>query len=159
MASGDFFGGLLGGDLGGSGGLHAEGGALGEKLAATLRCTDGVAEAFAKESLQIVDALQMGGQRVGSAGSSVNHTPALRRAQVGIALRSASDAAREAAQVVMAKPGLAAIVAAVATARAIFARVRTYSMCVSRSFVALCVGVLVCTGRGASRCACTRAVC
>jgi magnesium-transporting ATPase (P-type) len=115
---------MLGGDL-----ESSASGVMGE-LAAALRKTDGVAEAYPRQSFQIVDALQMGGQRVGAAGSTVDHMPALRKAQVGIALSNASDAAREAAQVVMAKPGLAAIIAAVATAREIFVRVRTY--CVYR---------------------------
>ncbi|HUY41615.1 MAG TPA: plasma-membrane proton-efflux P-type ATPase [Candidatus Dormibacteraeota bacterium] len=87
---------------------------------------DVLADVLPEDKYAIVQALQAAGHRVGMTGDGVNDAPALRAAQVGIAVASATDAAKNAASIVLTNPGLAEAVAAVQESRAIFRRMMVY---------------------------------
>ncbi|KAK9829684.1 hypothetical protein WJX72_007324 [[Myrmecia] bisecta] len=88
---------------------------------------DGFAEVFPEHKFEIVKILQDRHHMVGMTGDGVNDAPALKKADVGIAVAGATDAARGAADIVLTKPGLATIVTAIIGARKIFQRMTTYS--------------------------------
>ncbi|MGD9897022.1 MAG: HAD-IC family P-type ATPase [Candidatus Methylacidiphilaceae bacterium] len=81
---------------------------------------------FPEEKFRIVDHLQREGHVTGMTGDGVNDAPALRQAEVGIAVSTACDVAREAASIALTNPGLMDIVAAVETSREIYERMLTY---------------------------------
>jgi H+-transporting ATPase len=98
---------------------------------------------------RLVEALQRGGHVVGMCGDGVNDAPALRQAHIGIAVLSATDAAKAAAGMVMTEPGLGGIVFAVREGRTAFQRLLTYAfnMLVKKVEIVLFLGVgLVLTG-------------
>ena len=76
----------------------------------------------------LVKAFQKGGHTVGMCGDGANDAPALRQAQIGIAVSTATDVAKSAAGVVLTEPGLAGIVAAVKEGRITFQRILTYTL-------------------------------
>merc|ERR1719399_856475 len=86
----------------------------------------GFAEVFPEHKFQIVQILQQRGHRVGMTGDGVNDAPALRAADVGIAVNGSTDAARAAADIVLTSDGLSVIIEAIARARMIFERMRNY---------------------------------
>ena len=88
---------------------------------------DGFAEVFPEHKYEIVKILQDQHHMVGMTGDGVNDAPALKKADVGIAVHGATDAARGAADIVLTEPGLSVIVAAVIGARKIFQRMTTYA--------------------------------
>jgi H+-transporting ATPase len=77
---------------------------------------------------KLVKAFQTGGHTVGMCGDGANDAPALRQAQIGIAVSTATDVAKSAAGMVLTEPGLAGIVAAVKEGRVIFQRILTYTL-------------------------------
>lgn len=77
---------------------------------------------------QLVQAFQKGGHTVGMCGDGANDAPALRQAQMGIAVSTATDVAKSAAGMVLTKPGLVGIVAAVKEGRITFQRILTYTL-------------------------------
>jgi H+-transporting ATPase len=77
---------------------------------------------------QLVKAFQAAGHTVGMCGDGANDAPALRQAQIGIAVSSATDVAKSAAGMVLIAPGLAGIVAAVKEGRITFQRISTYTL-------------------------------
>ncbi len=77
---------------------------------------------------QIVKAFQKGMHKVGMCGDGANDAPALRQAQIGIAVSTATDVAKSAAGIVLTAPGLAGIVAAVKESRMTFQRILTYTL-------------------------------
>jgi H+-transporting ATPase len=85
---------------------------------------DGFAQVFPEHKFLIVEALRQAGYAVGMTGDGVNDAPALKRADIGIAVQGATDAARAAADIVLTQPGLAVVVDAIAIARGIFRCVR-----------------------------------
>lgn len=89
---------------------------------------DGFAEVFPEHKFAIVKALQSKGHIVGMTGDGVNDAPALKQADVGIAVSGATDAARAAADLVLTAPGLSVIVRAVEEARRIFERMNSYAI-------------------------------
>lgn len=89
---------------------------------------DGFARVFPEHKFQIVKALQARGHIVGMTGDGVNDAPALKQADVGIAVSGATDAARAAADLVLTAPGLSVIVNAVEQARMIFERMNSYAI-------------------------------
>ena len=89
---------------------------------------DGYAQVFPEHKFEIVQTLQSGGHLVGMTGDGVNDAPALRQADVGIAVSGATDAARAAADLVLTEPGLGVIHRAVEEARRIFERMTAYAV-------------------------------
>eukprot|EP00195_Chlamydomonas_chlamydogama_P015211 CAMPEP_0202890410 /NCGR_PEP_ID=MMETSP1392-20130828/817_1 /ASSEMBLY_ACC=CAM_ASM_000868 /TAXON_ID=225041 /ORGANISM="Chlamydomonas chlamydogama, Strain SAG 11-48b" /LENGTH=1114 /DNA_ID=CAMNT_0049573971 /DNA_START=250 /DNA_END=3594 /DNA_ORIENTATION=+ len=88
---------------------------------------NGFAEVFPEHKFEIVKILQDIDHVVGMTGDGVNDAPALKKADVGIAVAGATDAARGAADIVLTEAGLSTIVTAVIGARKIFQRMTTYS--------------------------------
>jgi H+-transporting ATPase len=89
---------------------------------------DGYARVFPEHKYGIVRALQSRGHIVGMTGDGVNDAPAIKEADVGIAVSGATDAARTAASLVLTAPGLSVIVRAVQEARKIFERMNSYAI-------------------------------
>jgi H+-transporting ATPase len=81
-----------------------------------------------EDKFKLVKAFQKGGNIVGMCGDGANDAPALRQAQMGIAVSTATDVAKSAAGVVLINPGLAGIVAAVKEGRITFQRILTYTL-------------------------------
>ena len=89
---------------------------------------DGFAQVTPEHKFAIVKALQRQQHITGMTGDGVNDAPALRQAEVGIAVSGATDAARAAAALVLTEPGLGVIIRAVEEARRIFERMTTYAI-------------------------------
>lgn len=89
---------------------------------------DGFAGVFPEHKYEIVKRLQGLGHLVAMTGDGANDAPALSRANVGIAVEGATDAARGAADIVLTEPGLSTIVHAIRQSRVIFQRMRNYSI-------------------------------
>jgi H+-transporting ATPase len=89
---------------------------------------DGFAEVFPEHKFHIVDVLQHHGHIVGMTGDGVNDAPALKKADCGIAVSSATDAARAAAAIVLLTPGLSVIIDAIKESRRIFQRMNSYAI-------------------------------
>ncbi len=89
---------------------------------------DGFAEVFPQHKYGIVKVLQDRGHLVGMTGDGVNDAPALKQADVGIAVSGATDAARAAADLILTAPGLSVITRAVEEARRIFERMTSYTI-------------------------------
>jgi len=87
---------------------------------------DGFAEVFPEDKYVVVQQLQATGHVTGMTGDGVNDAPALRQAEVGIAVASATDVAKGAASVVLTEPGLTNIVALVQQGRMIYQRILTW---------------------------------
>ena len=87
---------------------------------------DGFAQVMPVDKQEVVCVLQNRGLVVGMTGDGVNDAPALSQAQVGIAVHGATDAAKNAADIVLTSPGLSAIYSAVVESRKIFQRLRAY---------------------------------
>lgn len=83
---------------------------------------------FPEDKFHIVKAFQQGGHTVGMCGDGANDAPALRQAQMGIAVSSATDVAKSAAGIVLTEPGLGGIVSAVREGRIAFQRILTYTL-------------------------------
>lgn len=88
--------------------------------------SSGFAEVFPEDKFLVVQALQTAGHVVGMTGDGVNDAPALRQAEVGIAVSGATDVAKGAASVVLTTEGLSGIVDLVKNGRAIYQRVLTW---------------------------------
>jgi H+-transporting ATPase len=89
---------------------------------------DGFAEVFPEHKYEIVENLQNNDHIVGMTGDGVNDAPALKKADSGIAVAGATDAARSAADIVLTKPGLSVIIDAIKQSRQIFQRMQNYSI-------------------------------
>ncbi|MEZ5078890.1 MAG: plasma-membrane proton-efflux P-type ATPase [Solirubrobacterales bacterium] len=100
----------------------------GEALAARVEEADGFAQVVPEDKHRIVIALQARGHIVGMTGDGVNDAPALSRADAGIAVSSATEAARAAADIVLLSPGLSVIVEAIQRAREVFRRMTNYAI-------------------------------
>ena len=87
---------------------------------------DGFAEVYPEHKYMIVEALQRAGRTVAMTGDGVNDAPALKKADVGIAVSNATDAARAAAAIALLAPGISVIKDAIMTARKIFKRMYSY---------------------------------
>ncbi|MGC8475239.1 MAG: HAD-IC family P-type ATPase [Acetobacteraceae bacterium] len=83
---------------------------------------------FPEQKFRLVKLFQAAGQVVGMCGDGTNDAPALRQAQMGIAVSTATDVAKAAAGLVLTTPGLSGILDAIREGRAAFARIRTYTL-------------------------------
>jgi H+-transporting ATPase len=98
------------------------------QLADAIEQADGFAQVFPEHKYHIVDVLQQRGHIVGMTGDGVNDAPALKKADAGIAVSGATDAARAAASIVLLLPGLSVIIDAIRESRKIFQRMLNYSI-------------------------------
>ncbi len=89
---------------------------------------DGFAQVFPEHKYHIVDILQRRGHIVGMTGDGVNDAPALKKADCGIAVSGATDAARAAASIVLLTSGLSVIIDAIKESRRIFQRMNSYAI-------------------------------
>ncbi|KAM0842177.1 hypothetical protein ACQ4PT_058526 [Festuca glaucescens] len=89
---------------------------------------DGFAGVFPEHKYEIVKCLQARKHICGMTGDGVNDAPALKKADIGIAVADATDAARSASDIVLTEPGLSVIISAVLTSRAIFQRMKNYTI-------------------------------
>jgi H+-transporting ATPase len=89
---------------------------------------DGFAQVFPEHKYHIVELLQAKGHIVGMTGDGVNDAPALKKADAGIAVAGATDAAKSAADIVLTRPGLSIIIDAIKESRKIFQRMNNYSI-------------------------------
>jgi H+-transporting ATPase len=103
--------------------IHAHESALVELI----RSADIFAEVVPEDKYRIVDSLQKGGHIVAMTGDGVNDAPALKKADCGIAVSAATDAARSAADIILTAPGLGVINEAVKQARMTFERMKSYA--------------------------------
>ncbi len=87
-----------------------------------------VAEVYPEDKFRVVQGLQGGGHVTGMTGDGVNDAPALKQAEVGIAVANATDVAKAAASLVLTNPGLVDVPAAVETSRRIYQRMLTYTL-------------------------------
>ena len=87
---------------------------------------DGFAQVFPEHKYLIVECLRELGYKVGMTGDGVNDAPALKRADVGVAVLGCTDAARAAADIVLTQEGLSTIVTGIVIARRIFVRIRNF---------------------------------
>jgi plasma-membrane proton-efflux P-type ATPase len=97
-----------------------------EKSINLLEDADGLAEVYPEDKYTVVRQLQAGGHIVGMTGDGVNDAPALRQAEVGIAVKTATDVAKGAASVVLTDPGLIDIISLVEQGRSIYQRILTW---------------------------------
>jgi H+-transporting ATPase len=98
------------------------------QLTDAIETAAGFAQVFPEHKYHIVDVLQQRGHLVGMAGDGVNDAPALKKADAGIAVSGATDAARAAADIVLLTPGLGVIVEAIQESRRIFQRMNNYAI-------------------------------
>ncbi|KAM6549961.1 hypothetical protein CsatB_021637 [Cannabis sativa] len=89
---------------------------------------DGFAGVFPEHKYEIVRRLQARKHICGMTGDGVNDAPALKKADIGIAVADATDAARSASDIVLTQPGLSVIISAVLTSRSIFQRMKNYTI-------------------------------
>ena len=99
-----------------------------EPDAAAILAADGFARVFPEHKFKIVKILQAAGHIVGMTGDGVNDAPALKQADIGIAVSGATDAARAAADLVLTAPGLSVITTAIEESRRIFERMTAYAI-------------------------------
>ena len=81
---------------------------------------------YPEHKFLIVEALRRAGYAVGMTGDGVNDAPALKKADIGIAVQGSTDAARAAADIVLTSPGLSVIIDAIAVSRCIFQRIQNF---------------------------------
>lgn len=111
------------------------GGMAGSDIRDFVEAADGFAEVFPEHKYQVVSLLQERGHLTAMTGDGVNDAPSLKKADCGIAVEGASDAARTAADVVFLDEGLSTIITAIKVARQIFHRMKAYII----YRIALCV--------------------
>ncbi|MBZ0199909.1 MAG: plasma-membrane proton-efflux P-type ATPase, partial [Ignavibacteriaceae bacterium] len=99
-----------------------------KEASAIVENTDGFAQVFPEHKYRIVELLQAKKHIVGMTGDGVNDSPALKKADVGIAVAGATDAAKSAADIVLTLPGLSVIIDALKESRKIFQRMNSYAI-------------------------------
>jgi H+-transporting ATPase len=87
---------------------------------------DGFAEIYPQDKFRVVKLLQAGGHMVGMTGDGVNDSPALKQAEVGIAVSNSTDVAKTSASIVLTEPGTKVILDAIKTSRQIYQRMLTW---------------------------------
>ncbi|KAL8467773.1 hypothetical protein ACS0TY_031131 [Phlomoides rotata] len=109
-------------------GQHKDESIAGLPIEELIEKADGFAGVFPEHKYEIVKKLQERKHIVGMTGDGVNDAPALKKADIGIAVADATDAARGASDIVLTEPGLSVIISAVLTSRAIFQRMKNYTI-------------------------------
>jgi len=109
-------------------GTGKEAGQMAIDTAEQVEKADGFAQVFPEHKYGIVKALQARGHIVAMTGDGVNDAPALKQADMGVAVSGATDAARAASSLVLTAPGLSVIINAVEEARRIFERMNSYAI-------------------------------
>ncbi|KAK1381730.1 Plasma membrane ATPase [Heracleum sosnowskyi] len=104
---------------------------------------DGFAGVFPEHKYEIVKILQGRKHICGMTGDGVNDAPALKIADIGIAVADATDAARSASDIVLTEPGLSVIISAVLTSRAIFQRMKNYTIYAVSITIRIVLGFLL----------------
>jgi hypothetical protein len=99
---------------------------LGSQMGPSIEACDGFAQVYPEHKFLIVEALKQRGFSVGMTGDGVNDAPALKVANIGIAVQGATTAAQAASDIVLTQEGLGTIVLAIVEARKIFQRLRNY---------------------------------
>ena len=99
-----------------------------EEAGRAIERADGFAQVFPEHKFHIVDVLQKRGHIVGMTGDGVNDAPALKKADCGIAVSGATDAARAAASIVLMTSGLSVIIDGIKESRKIFQRMNSYAI-------------------------------
>ncbi len=89
---------------------------------------DVIARVYPEDKFKLVQALQHAGHVVGMTGDGINDAPAIRQAEVGVAVDNATDIAKSAAGLVLTTPGLGGLLAAVEVGRSVFQRIFTYTL-------------------------------
>jgi H+-transporting ATPase len=87
---------------------------------------DGLAEIYPEDKYRVVKLLQSKGHMVGMTGDGVNDSPALKQAEVGIAVSNSTDVAKASASIVLTEPGTRVIINAIRTSRQIYQRMLTW---------------------------------
>ncbi|XP_071705906.1 plasma membrane ATPase 1-like isoform X3 [Rutidosis leptorrhynchoides] len=106
---------------------------------------DGFAGVFPEHKYEIVKILQSKKHICGMTGDGVNDAPALKIADIGIAVDDATDAARSASDIVLTEPGLSVIISAVLTSRAIFQRMKNYTIYAVSITIRIVLGFMLLT--------------
>ncbi|CAN1748363.1 ATPase 7, plasma membrane-type, partial [Linum perenne] len=106
---------------------------------------DGFAGVFPEHKYEIVKKLQAKRHVVGMTGDGVNDAPALKVADIGIAVADSTDAARGASDIVLTEPGLSVIISAVLTSRAIFQRMKNYTIYAVSITIRIVMGFMLLT--------------
>ncbi|XP_038877914.1 plasma membrane ATPase 4 [Benincasa hispida] len=109
-------------------GQHKDESIAGLPVEELIEKADGFAGVFPEHKYEIVKKLQERKHICGMTGDGVNDAPALKKADIGIAVADATDAARSASDIVLTEPGLSVIISAVLTSRAIFQRMKNYTI-------------------------------
>ncbi|KAL8044002.1 hypothetical protein ABFX02_08G019400 [Erythranthe guttata] len=104
---------------------------------------DGFAGVFPEHKYEIVKRLQAQKHICGMTGDGVNDAPALKKADIGIAVADATDAARSASDIVLTEPGLSVIISAVLNSRAIFQRMKNYTIYAVSITIRIVLGFLL----------------
>jgi len=99
-----------------------------ETLDSTVEESDGIAEIYPEDKFTIVKALQDKGHVVGMTGDGINDAPALGQAEVGIAVKNATDIAKDSASAVLTVEGLGGIIGMIKTSRTIYQRIYSWSL-------------------------------
>lgn len=108
--------------------ILAKEGSFSEEQDTLIEKADGFAEVFPEHKFAIVKHLQAKNHITGMTGDGVNDAPALKQADIGIAVSNATDAARAAADLILTEPGLKVISYAIDESRRIFGRMKSYAM-------------------------------
>ncbi|KAL9668666.1 hypothetical protein QQ045_006204 [Rhodiola kirilowii] len=120
-------------------------GSIGASVDELIEKADGFAGVFPEHKYEIVQRLQARKHIVGMTGDGVNDAPALKVADIGIAVADATDAARSASDIVLTEPGLSVIISAVLTSRAIFQRMKNYTIYAVSITIRIVLGFLLLT--------------
>ncbi|KAL2630280.1 hypothetical protein R1flu_014966 [Riccia fluitans] len=105
-----------------------------------IEMADGFAGVFPEHKYEIMKKLQARKHTVGMTGDGVNDAPALKVADIGISVSNATDAARSASDIVLTEPGLSTIISALLTSRAIFQRMKNYTIYAVSMTIRIVVG-------------------
>ncbi|HYM95585.1 MAG TPA: plasma-membrane proton-efflux P-type ATPase [Chitinophagaceae bacterium] len=114
-----------------------------ESITELLEKNNGIAEVYPEDKYKIVKALQAKGHIVGMTGDGVNDAPALKQAEVGVAVSNATDVAKGAASIVLTEEGLSDIISPVKIGRMMFERINTWILNkIARTILKTCFVVI-----------------